>query len=358
MTADFSLPDEVVELRAAVERFARDQLAPRAREAEADGRWPGAVLEALDRFELSSLDLPAGLGGAGGGCLAKVVVLETLAAADAGGLPAADQPGPTAGALSSCPARPSATIVAEAALARRSASTLVVRATDEPEVPPVVEWAPSWPPLGWVWESCGDRLRLFGPGSGIDTGPQALAFGASGTATAALSGWPLAGTWTLPSGGGLAVRGRARLWAAAVTLGIAQAAFDATVTYTTERVVFGRPVAHHQGNAFELAASAAGLHGARLLVHDAARRFDAWGATAPEPPVDAGFWATEAFLETTETAGRVTDLGIQLLGGHGFLLDHLAEKRFREARMLGLLFGGRARAEDDLAGALMAVGGW
>jgi alkylation response protein AidB-like acyl-CoA dehydrogenase len=234
----------------------------------------------------------------------------------------------------------------------------VVTATDEPEAPAVVEWAPSWPPLGWVWESRGDRLRLFGPGPGVDPGSPALAFGASGTATAALSHWPVAGTWTLPAGGGLAVRGRARLWAAAVTLGIAQAAFDATVAYATERVVFGRPVAHHQGNAFELAASAAGLHGARLLVYDAARRFDAWDAGTTEHPVDAGFWATEAFLETTETAGRVTDLGIQLLGGHGFLVDHLAEKRFREARMLGLFFGGRARAEDDLACALVEVGAW
>ena len=52
------------------------------------------------------------------------------------------------------------------------------------------------------------------------------------------------------------MRGRARLWAAAVAVGVAQAALDATIAYTTERIVFGKPVAHHQGNAFELAALA------------------------------------------------------------------------------------------------------
>ena len=51
----------------------------------------------------------------------------------------------------------------------------------------------------------------------------------------------------------------------------------------------------------------------------------------------------------------MTDAGIQLLGGHGFLVDHLAEKRFREARMLGLLAGGRDAAEADVAGVVLDV---
>ena len=125
------------------------------------------------------------------------------------------------------------------------------------------------------------------------------------------------------------MRGRARLWAAAVAVGVAQAALDETIEYATERVVFGKPVAHHQGNAFDLAAAAAGVHGARLVVRDAAAAFD-----RDEP--DAGFWATQAWLETMDAAFIATNLGIQLLGGHGFIVDHLAEKRFREARMLAL----------------------
>ena len=144
------------------------------------------------------------------------------------------------------------------------------------------------------------------------------------------------------------MRGRARVWGAAVAVGVAQAALDETISYTTERVVFGKPVAHHQGNAFDLAHAAGRVHGARLVVRDAAAAFD-----RDEP--DAGFWATQAWLETMEAAFTATNLGIQLLGGHGFIVDHLAEKRFREARMLAMLAGARDAAEFDAAAFVLDV---
>ena len=146
----------------------------------------------------------------------------------------------------------------------------------------------------------------------------------------------------------LDVRGRARLWAAAVAVGVAGAALADTIGYTTERVVFGKPVAHHQGNAFDLAHAAARVHGARLAVRDAAAAFD-----GGDP--DAAFWATQAWLEAVEAAHVATDLGIQLLGGHGFIVDHLAEKRFREARMLAMLAGARDAAELDVAAFVLEV---
>jgi alkylation response protein AidB-like acyl-CoA dehydrogenase len=210
-----------------------------------------------------------------------------------------------------------------------------------------VAWAPGRPPLQWAWVSRGDELRLLGaPGSVTDE--PALAFAASGAVAARLEDAPVIGTWTLPPGEGSGVRGRARLWTAAVAVGIAQSAFDATVTYTTERIVFGRPVAHHQGNAFELAAAATELHAARLAVRDAAARYD-----AGDP--HAGFWATQAWRGATNAAVAVTDLGVQLLGGHGFLMDHLAEKRFREVRMLALLHGGADAAATDAAAQVLDV---
>jgi alkylation response protein AidB-like acyl-CoA dehydrogenase len=107
-------------------------------------------------------------------------------------------------------------------------------------------------------------------------------------------------------------------------------------------------VAHHQGNAFELAALATGVHGARLAVRDAAAAYD-------RGELFAGFWATQAWRTAVDAAIAMTDAGIQLLGGHGFLLDHLAEKRFREARMLGLLAGGRDAADADSASAVLDV---
>jgi alkylation response protein AidB-like acyl-CoA dehydrogenase len=342
---DFSLAPEIEALRDAAARFAARELAPAARDSEAAGCWPNAVLRVLDGFSLGSLDLPEALGGAGLGTLAKVVALEALAMGDPGGLPAADQPGMAAGALIACPDDAAAAEVAAACASRAAHCALVVV---EPDVAarPRLEWTPSWPPLRWVWTIEGDALALLAVDGDLED-RSALAFHASGGGGGELDDARVLGHWTLP-GAGPQVRGRARLWAAAIALGVAQAALDATVTYTAERVVFGRPVLHHQGNAFELAGAATHLHAARLMVQDAARRFD-------EGDTGAGYWATQASLTALDAAGVVTDLGIQLLGGHGFLVDHLAEKRFREVGMLRLLVGGRDAAEADLADQVLDV---
>jgi alkylation response protein AidB-like acyl-CoA dehydrogenase len=343
---DFALPEELEQLRREAARFAGQALAPAARASEQAGKWSGAVLDVLAKFGLRELDVSAELGGVGAGCLAKVVLLETLAASDAGGLAAADQPGMAVGALAACPDPDLARVIANECLAGEAQAALVVVDREGPGARRV-SWAAGWPPLRWAWVSERDSLRLIELSGALEP-TRALAFQASGGVSASLAGGRLLGEWRLAPPNGVAVRGRARLWCAAVALGVAQAAFDATVAYATERIVFGKPVAHHQGNAFDLAVAATNLHGARLLARDAATSFDR-GA------VDAGFWATQAWLAAIDAAVAVTDLGIQLLGGHGFLVDHLAEKRFREARMLGLLAGARDVAEADLAELVLDV---
>src|SRR5579875_528230 len=341
----FALAPEIEDLAAAAGRLAARSLAPGARRAEAEGRWPPEVVEVIHSLALGGLDLPVVLGGVAAGALAKVEVLEALAAGDAGGLPALDQPGPAVGAVLACPDTAAAGEVAAAGLAGVASCALVVA---DPGFSSRIEWAPGWPVLRWAWVIAGDDLALV---EVAPAGPApALAFHASGSTAASLGGAPVLGRWRLPDGAGVSVRGRARLWAAAVSLGVGRAALEATIAYTTERVVFAKPVAHHQGNAFDLAVAATGLHGAGLLLRDAAARVDGGDR-------DGGFWATQAWLETIDAVSRVTDLGIQLLGGHGFLVDHLAEKRFREARMLGLLWGGRDAADADVAAGSMSVEG-
>jgi alkylation response protein AidB-like acyl-CoA dehydrogenase len=344
--SEFALAPEIEALRDAAARLAARELAPNVRDAEAAGRWPQEVLAVLDGFPLGGLDLPSTLGGADAGSLAKVVVLEALAEGDAGGLPAADRPGRSAGAVLACPDRALVAGVAAACLAGEAQCAFTV-VDEEGDWAPFLDWAPSWPALRWAWVCEGDELRLVE----VTTDPEptgALAFHASGGVGASLADQPVRGRWRLGRRAALDVVGRARLWAAAVAVGIAQAALDETIEYTLDRIVFNKPVAHHQGNAFDIAWAAGTVHGARLLVRDAARSFDRgeeW----------AGFWATQAWLETMATAFNVTNLGIQMLGGHGFIVDHLAEKRFREARMLGLLSGGRDAAEFDVAAHVLDV---
>lgn len=343
---DFALPAELEELREAAERLARDELAPNVRDAEAAGRWPERVLEVLDGFPLGGLELPERLGGVGAGCMAKVVLLESLARGDAAGLAAADRPGPTIGAVLACPDTP---LVEEVLASCRDGSAQSVLTVVDPEVGSTsVAWAPGWPALRWVWVSQADTLRLHEVTAAVEP-VTVLAFQASGGVSVRLADTVERGSWELSPQLSLVVRARARLWGAAIAVGIADAALHETIEYTTERVVFGKPVAHHQGNAFDLAHAAARLHAARLVVRDAAAAFD-----REEP--EAAFWATQSWIETMEAAFVVTNLGIQLLGGHGFIVDHLAEKRFREARMLALLTGGRDAAELDVAAHVLDIG--
>jgi len=342
---DFALAPELEELRAAAERLGRAELAPNVRDTEAAGRWPDSVLQVLDGFPLGGLDVPESLGGVDAGCLAKVVILETLAQFDASGLAGADRPGPTAGALAACPDRALAAEVAASCLDGSAQSAITVI---DPEVGSTgLDWAPGWPQLRWVWAMEGDTLRLHEV-TGTPEPVVSLAFQASGGVRVGFDATTVRGSWQLDARTGLEVRGRARLWGAAISVGIAQAALDETIEYTLDRVVFGKPVAHHQGNAFDIAYTAARVHAARLVVRDAAASFD-----RGEP--DAGFWATQAWLEVRESAFNATNVGIQLLGGHGFIVDHLAEKRFREARHLALAVGGLDAAEFDVAANVLDV---
>ncbi|MDG2114599.1 MAG: acyl-CoA dehydrogenase family protein, partial [Actinomycetota bacterium] len=160
----------------------------------------------------------------------------------------------------------------------------------DPELPRTeVAWAPSWPPVRWVWVSENNDLRLHEV-TGEPEEILALAFQASGAVSIPFDCTEVRGSWTLEPHAAIDVRAKARLWGAALMVGIAQAAIDETIEYTTDRVVFGKPVAHHQANAFDLAAAAAGVHAARLVVRLAAASYD-----RGEP--HTGFWATQAWLE-------------------------------------------------------------
>lgn len=337
---DFGLPEEIGHLGRELARFAERELRPRMREFEQAGAWDEAALKALGAFELAGLDLPESWGGAGAGVLAKAVALEELATGDAGGLPGADRIGAAAAAALACPDTSAAREVASACLADEARCWIAL----DGRAP---EWLPGRGAPEWTWVCDGTRLALLATEACEAGRVEAAAFHASGGVGIDLAGAKTAGSWTLDEAAALAVRGRARLWPAAVAVGIARASLDYAVAYAKERVVMGRPVAHHQGNAFAIAEAAAALEAARAAVRAAAHRLDA-GA---DPW--SGLWATLAFLDAHEAALAVTDLGVQLLGGHGYIEDHPAEKWFREARALALLYGGRDAAYADAETAVL-----
>jgi len=333
---DFALPDELSTLETELGRFAAGQLRPRMRDFEGSGAWDAAALRTFDAFAVSALDIPESWGGAGLGMLAKVVALEAVARGDAGGLLAADCVGPAAAAALACPDEAWAHRATSAALQRRGRCALVLG--DQKHA----AWIPGSEAPAWTWVSDGRQLRLLDSARCAVSPARAGALDASGGVALDLGGAEIVGEWTLDAATAALVRGRARLWPAAVLLGIAAASLDYAIRYARERIVMGRPVAHHQGNAFAISEAMSLVEAARQSVRAAACRIDggvAW----------AGLWATLANLDSVDAALHATDLGVQLLGGHGYLEDHPVEKWFREARATAQLLGGRQAALEDAA---------
>jgi alkylation response protein AidB-like acyl-CoA dehydrogenase len=122
-----------------------------------------------------------------------------------------------------------------------------------------------------------------------------------------------------------------RLGIAAASTGLAQAALDLAVGYAKERHQFGRAIAEFQGLQFLLADMAAAVDTARSQYLYAARMRDAGR--------DFSRAASVAKLVATDTAMRVTTDAVQVLGGYGYTRDFPAERYMREAKVTQIFEG-------------------
>jgi acyl-CoA dehydrogenase len=119
---------------------------------------------------------------------------------------------------------------------------------------------------------------------------------------------------------------------AAMAVGVARAACEYARDYARERVQFGRPIGQNQAIAFMLADMRAGVDAARLLVWRAA-----W-MTRQGMPMD-GAEGSMSKLVAAETAVRVTEQAIQVLGGNGYTRDYPVERWHRDAKIFTIFEG-------------------
>lgn len=118
----------------------------------------------------------------------------------------------------------------------------------------------------------------------------------------------------------------------AAALGFARRALDEAVSYACKRKVFGKPLADLQLTQARIADMAVGIDASALLVYRAA-----WTRDAGAPRVTRE--AAMAKLYATETAQRVIDDAVQLLGGRGVLAGAPVERLYREVRALRIYEG-------------------
>jgi len=117
-----------------------------------------------------------------------------------------------------------------------------------------------------------------------------------------------------------------RIGIAALSVGLAQGAYEAARAYALERRQFGQPIAAFQAIQWKLADNATRIEAARLLTYRAAYLKDRGVRTTRE--------SSMAKLFASEIAVKAADDCVQIHGGYGFVKDYPAEKFFRDVKLL------------------------
>ncbi|HEY2308029.1 MAG TPA: acyl-CoA dehydrogenase family protein [Streptosporangiaceae bacterium] len=125
---------------------------------------------------------------------------------------------------------------------------------------------------------------------------------------------------------------RSRPSVAAMAVGIGRAAVEFATEYSRNRVQFGRPIGQNQAIAFMLADMQASVDAARLLTWRAA-----WMARNGVPFDHAE--GSMSKLVAGETAVRVTDQAMQILGGNGYTREFPVERWHRDAKIFTIFEG-------------------
>ena len=116
-----------------------------------------------------------------------------------------------------------------------------------------------------------------------------------------------------------------RISIAALSLGMAQGAYEAALKYSKERRQFGKAIGEFQAIQWKLADMATEIDAARLLTMRAASMKDAGMKTTLE--------SSMAKLYASEVAVRCANEGVQIHGGYGFIKDYPAEKYYRDVKL-------------------------
>jgi acyl-CoA dehydrogenase len=116
-----------------------------------------------------------------------------------------------------------------------------------------------------------------------------------------------------------------RILIAAECIGDAKWFIDKASKYAKERVLFERPIGQNQGVQFPIARAYAQMRAAELMVHEAARKYEAGNDIGPE--------ANMAKLLAADASWFAADMCVQTHGGFGFAEEYDIERKFRETRL-------------------------
>ena len=364
---NFDLSDEQRQIRDLCHEFADEVVAPAAAELDRESKFGYEIVRQMGKLGLFGLPFPEEVGGQGGDFLSYCIAIEEISRADAG-------VGITLEAAVSLGAAPIFNFGTkkqkQELLPELLAGTkLWAFGLTEPDAGSDAGGTKTRAELaGGEWVINGSKQFITNSGTDITAGVTITAVTArSEAARGEISaimvpqgtpgytveksyrklGWHSSDTHPLtfqdcrvPEGSVLGKRGGGyrqflhtlaggRVAIAALSVGLAQACLDASLTYARERKQFGKPISSFQAIQFKLADMAMEVELARTITYRAACAYEYSGESSPE----FRKLAAMAKLYASETSKRATDQAVQIHGGNGFMEEYPVARYYRDVKV-------------------------
>ncbi|MEL7024620.1 MAG: acyl-CoA dehydrogenase family protein [Pseudomonadota bacterium] len=369
---DFQLTEEQQMIQSAARDFAQSEIAPIAAEFDASGEFPSKTIASAGELGFMGIEVPESLGGAGLDAVAYALMIEEIAAADAAHSTIISVNNSLYGtgimlfgtdAQKAAFVTPVATGDAIGAYAltepqsgsdsshMRSQATLssdgghyVINAkkswiTSGPVARFLVLFAMTDPEAGarGVTAFLIDTQK---PGFSRGKTEPKLGIRASATCEIELTDYECPVEHRLGDEGdgfkiAMTVLDAGRIGIAAQAVGIARAAYEASVSYARERVAFGKPIGSFQMNQAKIADMKMRLEAARLLTMQAAWSKEIASTNGTRNTLNASM----AKLYASEAAMFISHAAVQIHGGMGYSKELPVERYFRDAKITEIYEG-------------------
>jgi alkylation response protein AidB-like acyl-CoA dehydrogenase len=357
----FELSDEQEMIRRTVREFAEKEIAPHARHVDETGEFPAETFRKMGQLGLMGLPFPEELGGAGADSISTAIAIEEVARCcgstalayaahlGLGSAPIAMFGTPEQQRRFLTPAAEGRHLAAfgltEPHAGSDAGATRTTAALDGDEwvINGSKMWITNAPIAGHIIiTAVTDKERgkkgisaIIVPGGtpGMTFGKHEPKMGLRGSVSTAI----MLQDVRVPRENLLGERGRGfvqflqvldggRVGIGAMSVGLAQGAYEAAVSYAREREAFGRPIGAHQSVANMIADMEVAVGAARLLVYRAA-----WLKDQGRPYSNE---AAAAKLYASEASERVCRDAIQVFGGYGYSQEFPVERMYRDTRLL------------------------
>ena len=366
------LTEEHRMLQEATRDFAQNEIAPVAAEFDESGEFPVTTVQAMGAMGLMGIEVPEEYGGVGMDPLAYVLALVEIAKADASHstimsvnnslfcnalllfgtetqkqryvVPVASGEKIGAYSLTEPSSGSDAANMASRAVLNAEGSHYVLNGrkswvTSGPVADFVIVFAMTAPELGHKGVTA-FLVEAGLPGFVRGKKEPKLGIRASATSELLLEDYhcPVENVLGAPGQGfriAMTVLDAGRIGIAAQALGIAEAAYEASVAYARERVAFGQPIGSFQMIQQKIADMKTRIEASRLLLYNACLAKQAATASGTRYTTEA----SQAKLFASETAMFVTHAAVQIHGGMGYSKELPLERYFRDAKITEIYEG-------------------